>query len=104
MSIPLLCLVLVGVAAVSVGVFWLAHRGSGSDTFLTDTTRGSAIVGIVGTSFAVILAFVTLISLQSYDDASTGAEEGSVAVIELIRTAQLLPASDERMPIQNAAT
>ncbi len=101
MSIPVLCLVLAAAAALSVTIFWLVHHHVDRETFLADAPRGAAILGIVGTSFAVILAFVTLISLDSYNSAKGGAQEEALAVVETFRAAQLLPA-EARVEVQGA--
>jgi len=101
MSIPLLALLLVGAAALSVSLFWVVHRRIGGERFLADTARGGAIIGLIGTSYAVILAFVVLISLQNYDEASQGGEQEAVAVSQMWHGAQLLPGR-ERVPFQAA--
>jgi hypothetical protein len=100
-SIVVLCLVIVAFVALAVGLFWLVRRRTSRERFLADTTRGSAIIGVVGGGFAVILAFVTLIALQNYESASSGGEAESVAVLEMWRTARLLP-PDERFRTQGA--
>jgi hypothetical protein len=101
MSIPLLALLLVGAVTLSVGLFWVVHRRVGRERFLADTTRGGAIIGLIGTSYAVILAFVVLISLQNYDEASQGGEQEAAAVSEMWRGALLLP-GPERASFQGA--
>jgi hypothetical protein len=99
MSIPLLCLILAGAAALSIGFFWAIHRLVGRDTFLDSAPRHAPILAIVGTSFAVILAFVISYSLGNFNNAKTAAASEAVSVIETVRVARLLPAA-ERTEIQ----
>src|SRR5215208_3908596 len=68
------------------------------DTLLTDQERGSAFYGFIGTAFAVVLAFVTLIAFQTYNSAKDGASREAVAIVELARSAQFYPlAQRERL-------
>jgi hypothetical protein len=101
MSIVVLCLVIAACVVLAVALFWFVRDRTASERFLTDTTRGSAIIGVVGGGFAVILAFVTLIALQNYESASSGGEAEAVAVIELWRTARFVPPAD-RVATQGA--
>jgi hypothetical protein len=100
-SIVVLCLVIAAFVALAIGLFWFVRHRTAGDRFLTDTTRGSAIIGVVGGGFAVILAFVTLIALQNYESASSGGEAEAVAVLEMWRTARLQPPA-ERVRLQGA--
>jgi hypothetical protein len=83
-------------AAVAAGValMLLVRRTARTEFFLTDTTRGSAIFGVVGTAFAVLLAFVVFVAFQSYNNARSGSESEAVAVIEQFRTSGFLPRTD----------
>lgn len=46
--------------------------------------------GVLGTAFAVLLAFVILLALQSYGNAKENAGQEAVAVTQLYRTTALL--------------
>jgi hypothetical protein len=70
---------------------YLVRQRARSDVFLTDTTRGSAIFGVVGTAFAVLLAFVMFVAFQSYSDAREAAATEASAVGRLFQTAALFP-------------
>ena len=70
---------------------YAVRRTARSDYFLTDTTRGSAIFGVVGTAFAVLLAFVMFVAFQSYTDARDASAEEASAVGRMFRTARFFP-------------
>src|SRR5258708_27802797 len=91
MSLWLLFGILAAACAVSLGVFFLMHFVLKADALVIDSTRGAAIVGVVGTAFSVILAFVTLISLQNRNVAKTAAESEALAIGEAFRRTQELP-------------
>ena len=97
----MLCLVIAAFVVLAVALFWFVRHRTAGDRFLTDTTRGSAIIGVVGGGFAVILAFVTLIALQNYESASSGGEAEAVATLEMWRTARFLPPA-QRVGTQGA--
>ena len=80
MNLAVLIVVLVAAVSLTVTLMFLVRRAARIDEFLTNTTRGSAIFGMVGSAFAVLLAFV---AYQSYNNAKTGAESEAVAVLEL---------------------
>ncbi len=82
--------------AVFVAVFVLlaVHRRL-SDPVLADPGRGSPTISLVGTAFAVLLAFLTVAAYGTYNGAKAGAESEATAVLELSRTAALFP-DDER--------
>ena len=74
-------------AAVGVAAMYSVRRWAKSDEFLTDTTRGSAIFGVVGTAFAVLLAFVMFVAFNSYNEARNSSEGEAAAVDQMFRTA-----------------
>jgi len=47
---------------------------------------------MVGTAFAVLLAFITLAAFQTYNGAKSGAESEATAVLDMFRTAEFFPA------------
>jgi hypothetical protein len=91
MSLAVAGALVVAVAATSAAFLLLVRSRAGRNHFLTDTTRGSAIFGVIGTAFAVVLAFVTLISFQTFNGAKEAADEEAVALVDLARTAQFFP-------------
>jgi hypothetical protein len=93
-NLLVLAMIIVGAVSLAVALMLVVRRYSRTDAFLTDTTRGSAIFGMTGTAFAVLLAFVVLVAFQSYGNAKTGAEAEAVAVVEMSRTAEFFTATD----------
>jgi hypothetical protein len=90
---PFLLLAIVGAAvALAVGAMILVRRLANRDHFVNDTTRASAIFGVVGTSFAVLLAFVMFVAFQSFNDGKEAALEDAASVGALFRTARFFPA------------
>ena len=91
-------LVLVGVillaVTVAVSALALVRSRMRGERLVTDSGRAGQFYNLVGTAFAVLLAFVVLISYQSYNAAKNGAESEAVAVLALFRSAELLEASD----------
>jgi hypothetical protein len=99
--VNLLVLALIVAAAISVGValMYAVRRVTKVDYFLADTTRGSAIFGVVGTAFAVLLAFVMFVAFQSFNEARDSSEAESSAVGSMFRTARFF-APAERDELQ----
>jgi len=97
-NIAVAALIIAVACAITCGLLFAAHRFGTRDALLADTTRGAGVYGVVGTSFAVLLAFVVLIAFESYNDAREGAEQEADAVQELYRSAGFFPAS--RVEIQ----
>ena len=56
-----------------------------------DPNRAYPYYGLIGTAFAVLLAFVVLISFQSYNQGKSGAETEAVALTEMYRTGEFFP-------------
>jgi Protein of unknown function (DUF4239) len=84
-------LVVAVVTSVSVALLWGMRRFSPDDGYLVDHSSGPAIIGVLGTLVAVILAFVILLALQSYRAARDSASQEAVAVTQLYGTTALLP-------------
>jgi hypothetical protein len=89
-------LVIAGVVAVSIaaqiGVRSFAPRGG----FFTDSDRAAGVFSVIGTSFAVLLAFVIFLAFESYGNAREQAGQEAVAVAELFQTAQLFAPLERR--------
>ena len=82
--------VLVAVLA-AVTLMWLARRRAPEGGFFTDLDRAAGVFGVLGTAFAVLLAFVIFVAFQSYTNAKDKAGQEANSVLELYHTAQLLP-------------
>jgi hypothetical protein len=84
-------------AALGVAAMYAVRRWASSDEFLTDTTRGSAIFGVIGTAFAVLLAFVMFVAFTGYNEARQSSEQEAATVDQMFLTAGIFanPARDE---------
>lgn len=96
MRIHVAAAIIVGSCLITCGLLYAFHRLGRREALLADTTRGAGVYGVVGTSFAVLLAFVVLIGYESYIDAREGAEQEADAVLELARSSEFFPASEGR--------
>jgi hypothetical protein len=56
---------------------------------LKEPTRGTPMIMMVSTAFAVLLAFITIAAFQTYNGAKAGARSEAVSVLEMFRTAGL---------------
>jgi hypothetical protein len=94
MNLLAMAVIVVCAVATGIAVMYAVRRGAKNDEFLTDTTRGSAIFGVIGTAFAVLLAFVMFVAFQSFNEArdSSGAE--AAEVVNLFHTAEFFPPAD----------
>lgn len=99
MSILFAATIILGACVVTCGLLFAFHRFGTKDVLLADTTRGAGVYSVVGTSFAVLLAFVVLIAFESYIDGREGAEHEADAVLEQFRNAEYF-AGPERRAIQ----
>jgi hypothetical protein len=88
--------IIAGAVALTCSLLFAFHRLGTKDALLVDTTRGAGVYAVVGTSFAVLLAFVVLVAFQSYNDAKAGAEAEADAVVELFRASEFFPSSQRR--------
>jgi hypothetical protein len=52
------------------------------------------MITILGTAFAVLLAFITLAAFQTYNGAKTGAASEADAVVDMFKSAGFFPASE----------
>lgn len=79
--IAALVLVLVVTAAITVKL--LVRRRAPMGGWFTDSPRSAGTLSVIGTMFAVMLAFVILVALQSYQRAKEGSNIEAIAVTEL---------------------
>jgi hypothetical protein len=92
-------LVIASVVAVSVAAMIVVRLFAPRGGFFTDSDRAAGVLGVIGTSFAVLLAFVIFLAFESYGTARAKSGQEAVAVAELFHTAQLFRAS-ERQELQ----
>jgi hypothetical protein len=87
-----LALIVGAAAAAAIGLMYLIRRRSKVDHFFVEIERGAGVFAVIGTAFAVILAFVVLEAFGSFNDARTGAEQEASLLVTMSRTAEFFPA------------
>jgi hypothetical protein len=93
MSLPVALAVVLLAVAAAVGVLLAVHRRMQAP-LLADPGRGSPTISLVGTAFAVLLAFLTVAAFGTYNGAKAGAEAEAVSILEQSRSAALFPDDD----------
>ena len=93
MSLPVALIIEIGVVAFTVLVV-LAVRRVASGPLLREPARGTPMIMMVSTAFAVLLAFITIAAFQTFNGAKSGARTEAVATLEMFRTAALFPPAD----------
>lgn len=89
MSLSIAILIVAGAAATAFAALALMRRA----VVLSNPTRGTPMAIVVGTCFAVLLAFLVLSAFQTYTGAKTGAASEANAVLDMSRTVDLFPSS-----------
>jgi hypothetical protein len=84
-------IVVIAVVTVAVTAKLLVRRRAPEGGWFTDFTRSAGSLTLIGTMFAVMLAFVILFALQSFQRAREGASIEAVAVTEMNSVASVLP-------------
>src|SRR5512132_1910537 len=84
-------IIVLAVVVVAVTATLLVRRRAPEGGWFTDLPRSAGSLSVIGTMFAVMLAFVILFSLQSYQRAREGASIEAVAVTELGNVASFFP-------------
>jgi Protein of unknown function (DUF4239) len=89
-------LVLVVVVTAAITLKLLVRRRASVGGWFADSPRSAGTLSVIGTMFAVMLAFVILVALQSYQRAREGASVEAIAVAELHSVAGVFesPVSD----------
>jgi uncharacterized membrane protein len=81
------------VDVVAVVVMLLVRRRAPGGGYYNDTQQAGWVYSVAGTSFAVVLAFVFLLTFQSFDRARTASSSEAEATSALFHTAELFPAA-----------
>lgn len=89
MSLLVAILIVAGAAATAFAALVLVRRTA----MLSNPTRGTPMAIVVGTCFAVLLAFLVLSAFQTYNGAKSGAASEANATLDMSRTAALYPPS-----------
>jgi len=92
MSLLLAALIVLGAAALAGLAFVFLDR-TVARPIVPEAARGGPTLIVIGASFSVLLAFVTLAAFQTYNSAKLGALTESDAVLAMSRTAALFPPS-----------
>ena len=89
-------LILVVTVTAAIAVKLLVRRRAPIGGWFTDSSRSAGTLSVIGTMFAVVLAFVILLALQSYQRARNGSSVEAIAVNELHSVASVFqpPVSD----------
>jgi hypothetical protein len=93
MDLPTAILIVLGAAALAFSVVALVRRG---DAVLSNPTRGTPMAIVVGTSFAVLMAFLIVSAFQTYGGAKAAAASEANAVLDMSRTAALFAPSERK--------
>jgi hypothetical protein len=96
-NLLLLCSIVVAGSAIGVGLMYAVRRWSPREHLLGQIEHGAAIFAVIGTTFAVVLAFVVLEAFDNFNEARTGDEEEASAVLQLSRNADFFPQRDRRL-------
>jgi Protein of unknown function (DUF4239) len=83
-------------SAIGVGLMYAVRRWAPRDHLFRQIEHGAAIFAVIGTTFAVVLAFVMLEAFDNFNEARTGGEEEASAVLQLSRNADFFPQRDRR--------
>lgn len=96
MRIWVAALVLILIVAAAITIKLLVRRNAPDGGWFTDLPRSAGTLSLIGTMFAVMLAFVILFALQSYQRARNGSSVEAIAVAELDSIAEVFqpPAGD----------
>jgi FtsH-binding integral membrane protein len=89
-------LVVVGVTAATVTAMLLVRRRAPAGSFFSDGDRASGVFGVLATGFSVLLGFIIFLAFQAYDDTRAGAETEAAVVVQMVQTAQLMPAGSSQ--------
>lgn len=89
-------IILVVAVTVAIAAKLLVRRRAPVGGWFADSPRSAGTLSVIGTMFAVVLAFVILLALQSYQRAREGASVEAVAISELNSVAGVFkpPVSD----------
>jgi hypothetical protein len=96
MSLLLIGLIVLGVAATAVAVMYAVRRRSQSATLVTDFDRTGGVFSFVGTAFAVLIAFVIFQAFHSYSTARDAAGSEAIAVQNLAHLADFFDPADRK--------
>ena len=94
MDIPLATAIVLAATGLAVGALLLIRRRAPKGGYYTDPERSSGVLSVLGTAFAVLLAFVIFLAFQSYDGADKAAGVEALSVKEQFEAAELFAPKD----------
>jgi hypothetical protein len=89
-SIPAAIGIILGAAALAVLAMTVIRRIA-TGPLLIDPTRGTSMATVVGSAFAILLAFIIVDAFQTYSGAKTAAQNEATTTLEMFRTAGYFP-------------
>src|SRR5262249_27724672 len=92
MSLPIAALIVLAAAALAGLAFVLLDR-TAAKPFVPEAARGGPTLIVIGASFSVLLAVVTLAAFQTYNSAEAGGVNQGGAMLAMARRAALYPPS-----------
>jgi hypothetical protein len=95
LNVTVMVVVIAAAVAFGVALMFVVRRRMRSEYLIANPEPLSGIFGVVGTAFAVLLAFVVLVAFQSYADGRGGAEDEAGAVVEMFRTGRFFPPAQQ---------
>jgi hypothetical protein len=96
-NLLLLGSIVVACSAIGARLMYAVRRWAPRDHLLSQIEHASGIFAVIGTTFAVVLAFVVLEAFDNFNEARTGGEEEASAVLQLSRNADFFPQRDRRL-------
>ena len=90
--------IIAAVTGLAVTAMLLVRRRAPEGSFFRDGDRAAGVFGVLATGFSVLLGFIIFLAFQAYDDTRSGAETEAAVVVQMVQTAQLMPAgSSEKL-------
>lgn len=84
-------LIVIAADVVGVSAMLFFRRRAPDGGYYNDTQQAGWVYSVAGTTFAVVLAFVFLLTFQSFDAARTDSSAEAEATTAMFRTAALFP-------------
>ena len=89
-------LIIAGVCTVAVTALLFVRRRAPEGGYFEDGDRAAGVFGVLATGFSVLLGFIIFLAFQAYDDTRAGAETEAAVVVQMVQTAQLMPAGSSQ--------
>lgn len=84
-SIPIAIVIIVAAGAIAALLMVVVRRIAGGPP-LAEPTRGTPMTTVVGTTFAILLAFTIVNASQTYSGAKSAADSEATTTLEMFRT------------------